>query len=56
MTTGKFQQEMHLWGVNQDPEDSEGWPMPQGLNYQLRFEKMSPQKLNCSPHGRAPTP
>ena len=27
MATGKFQQDMHLWGMNQDPKDSKESPL-----------------------------
>ena len=56
MPTGQFQQDVHLWGVNQDPKilKSHNY-MLQELKSQLKFGKMGPQRLNSSPHERAPT-
>ena len=56
MTIGQFQQDICLWGVNQDPKDSKEPPyMLQGLKPYLKSGKMGPKTLNSSSQGKAPT-
>ena len=56
MATGQFQQDIHLWGINQDPKDSKESPLyAPGTQVLIKSVKMVSQRLNSSPHGRAPT-
>ena len=56
MAIGQFQQDIHMWGVNQDPKYSKEPPLyGPGTQVLLKSGKMGPQRLNSSPHGRAPT-
>ena len=56
LAIGQFEQDIRLWGVNQDPKDSKEPPyMLQGHKPYLKSGKMGPQRFNSSPHGRAPT-
>ena len=56
MATGQFQQDIHLWGMNQDPKDSEESPLyAPGSQVLIKIWKDGSQRLNSSAHGRAPT-
>ena len=56
MAIGQFQQDTHLWGVDQDPKNSnEPPPYVPGMKFLIKFWKDGSQRLNCSPHGKAPT-
>ena len=56
MAIGQFQQDIRLWGVNQDPKDSKESPLyAPGTQVLIKVWKMGPQRLNSSPRGRAPT-
>ena len=53
---GQFQQDICLWGVNQDPKDSKDPPVyAPWIQVLLKSGKMGPQRLSSSTHGRAPT-
>ena len=55
MAFGQFQQDIHLWVVNQDPKDSKDPPVyAPWIQVLLKSGKMGPQRLNSSPNGRAP--
>ena len=55
MANGQFQQDICLWGVNQDPKILKSCLYKlQGLKSKLKSGKMGPQRLNSIPHGRAP--
>ena len=48
--------DIHLWGMNQDPKDSKESPLHAlGTQVLIKAWKDGPQRLNSSPHGRAPT-
>ena len=52
---GQFQQEIHLWGANQDPKDSKEPPLyVPGTQTLIKIWKMGPQRFNSSRHGKAP--
>ena len=56
MAIGQFQQDTHLWGVNQDPKDSKESPLyAPGTQVLIKVWKDGSPRLNSSPHGRAPT-
>ena len=55
MVIGQFQQDICLWGVNQDPKDSKEPPLYAPGTEVLKPGKMGPQMLNSSPLGGAPT-
>ena len=56
MAIGQFQKDICLWGVHQDPKDSKKSPLhTPGTQVLIKVGKMGPQRLNSSPHGRAPT-
>ena len=56
MAIRQFQQDICLWGANQDPKDSKEPPLYAPRSQVLiKVWKMGPQRLNSSPHGRAPT-
>ena len=58
MTTGQFQQYIHCGESTRTQKILKSHHcMPQGLKSgkSLKSGKMSPQRLNSSPHGRAPT-
>ena len=57
MAIGQFQQDIRLWSMNQDPKYSKESPLYAPVTQVLikKSGKMSPQRLNSSPHGRAPT-
>ena len=56
MAIGQFQQDIHLWSVNQDPKDSKELPLcAPGTQVLIKVWKDCTQRLNSSPHGRAPT-
>ena len=56
MAIGQFQQDISLWGMNQDPKDSKDSPLyAPGTQVLIKVERWVPQRLNSSPHGRAPT-
>ena len=56
MAFEQFQQDIRLWGVNQDPKDFKRSllyaPETQVL---IKVWKDGPQRLSSSPHGRTPT-
>ena len=55
MAIGQFQQDIRLWGMNQDPKDSKESPLyAPGTQVLIKVWKEGPQRLNSSPHGRAP--
>ena len=56
MATGEFQQHIHLWGINQEPNDSkEPLLYAPGTQVLVKVWKDGTKRLNSSPHGRAPT-
>ena len=56
MVIGQFQQDIHLWDVNQDPKNSkEPLLYAPGTQVLIKVWKDVPQRLNSSSHGRAPT-
>ena len=56
MAIGQFQQDTHLWGVDQDPKNSNKPPLyVPGMKFLIKFWKDVSQSLNSSPHGRAST-
>ena len=55
MAIGQFQQDIHLCGVNQNPNNSNEPPLYAPETQVLKSEKMDPQRFSSSPHGRAPT-
>ena len=56
MAIGQFQQDIRLWGMNQDPKDSKESPLyAPGTRVLIKVWKDGPERLNSSPHGRAPT-
>ena len=56
MAIGQFQQDVHLWSINQDPKDSKQQPLyvPETQVLIKSTGKMGPQRLNSSPHGSNP--
>ena len=53
MATGQFEQDIRLWGINQDPKDSKESPLyTPGTQVLIKVWK---DGVNSSPHGRAPT-
>ena len=56
MALGQFQQDICLWGVNQDPKDSKASPLyAPGTQVLIKDGRMGPQRHNSSSRGRAPT-
>ena len=55
MANWQFQQNIHLWSVNQDTKDSKEPSLYAAGTQVLKSGKIVPQRLNSSPHGRAPT-
>ena len=56
MAIGQFQQDIHLWGVNQDSKDSKESPLyVSGTQVLIKVWKDGSPKAQLSPHGRAPT-
>ena len=56
MAIGQVQQDIHLLGVTQGPKDSKESPVyAPGTQVLIKVWKDGPQRLNSSPHGRAPT-
>ena len=56
MAIGQFQQDIRLWGMNQDPKDSKESPLyASGTQVLIKVWKDGSQRLNSSPHGRAHT-
>ena len=56
MAIGQFQQDVRLWGMNQDPKDSKESPLyAPGTQVLIKVWKDGSPKLNSSPHGRATT-
>ena len=53
---GQFQQDICLWGVNQNPKYSKEPPLyAPGTQALIKVWKNGPQRLNSSPYGRSPT-
>ena len=55
MAIGQFQEDICLWGVNQDTKDSRvttTWPRDSSPNWSLK--RWVPKRLSSSPHGRSP--
>ena len=55
MATGQFQQDIHLWGVNQDPKDSKESPLP-GTQVLIKVWKDVSQKAQLQPTWKDPYP
>ena len=56
MVTGQFQQDILLWGVNQDTKDSKEPPLYTPRTQVLtKIWKDGSPRLNSSPHARAPS-
>ena len=56
MAIGQLQQDIRLGDVNQDSKDSKESPLyGPGTQALPKSGKMGPQRMNSSPHGRAPT-
>ena len=56
MAIGQFQQDIHLWGVNQDPKDSKESPLyVSGTQVLIKVWKDGSPKAQLQPNGRAPT-
>ena len=52
MAVGSFQQDIHLWGVNQDPKDSRKPPLyVPGTQVLIKVCKMCLQRFNSNSHG-----
>ena len=52
MAIGSFQQDIHLWGVNQDPKDSRKPPLyVPGTQVLIKVCKMCLQRFNSNSHG-----
>ena len=57
MATGQFQQDIHSWGVNQDPKDSKKSPLyTPWIQVLIKVWKMGPQRLNSSLSSSTPGP
>ena len=53
---GQFQQDIRLWGVNQDTKDSkESLPYAPGTQVLIKVWKDGSPKAQLQPNGRAPT-
>ena len=56
MAIGQLQQDIRLGDVNQDSKDSKESPLyGPGTQALLKSGNMGPQRIDSSPHGRAPT-
>ena len=56
MATGQFQQDISLWGMNQDPKDCKESPLyAPGTQVLIKVWKDGSPRFYSSPHGRAPT-
>ena len=57
MAIGQFQQDIHLWGVKQDPKDSKGPPLyAPGTQVLIKVEKDVSPKGQLQPIWKGPYP
>ena len=56
MATGQFQQDISLWGMNQDPKDSKESPLyAPGTQVLIKVRKDGAPKAQLRPTWKAPT-
>ena len=57
MATGQFQQDIRLWGMNQDPEDSKESPLyASGTQVLIKVWKDGSPKAQLQPTWKGPYP